>query len=307
MSEEKMMFTHSEALQLLRISWEIENVEERLKNDRKSLVDDIIQTIHEKVTFQSITILSNSGKNSGPLLYDKIKKRCVSGVGGLCYDLATFAWSLLWALGFTVQMLSATATSTRIVPNSHAIVCIYGLENESDVHLIDCGSGFATLRSISLNFPDESPIFKDSFLEYKYIRHNGKILRMHGKGDSFKHNSPPIEGLDFIQGHWRRFYFFDPDQKLHDPYKPAEDAYRKVVEGLTPFALSPRAVWFPKKRAVVVVNNKLMIENEAGELVTTVLTSDEEILKAYQVYFPQLKQDDVRLALAEWHRLQSKS
>ena len=303
MSEDKKMFTYSEALQLLQNSWEITNVEDRLKNNRKSLVDEIIQIVHEKVPFQSITILSSSDRNTKPLLNNEIKKRCVSGVGGLCYDLATFAWSLFRALGFTVQMLSATVTSTLTAPNNHAIVCIFGLENESDVHLVDCGSGFATLRSISLNFSDESPVFKDSFLEYKFTRRNGKILRMHGKGDSFKRNSPPVEGLDFIQGHWRRFIFFDPGQKLHDPYKPAEDAYRKVVEGLTPFTSSPRAVWFPKKRAVAIVNNKLMIENEAGELVTTVLTSDEEILKAYQVHFPQLKQDDVRLALAEWHRV----
>ena len=307
MSDEKKMFTYSEALQLLQNSWGVKNVEDRLKNDRKSLVDEIIQIIHEKVPFQNITILSSSDRNTRPLLHNDIRERCVSGVGGLCYDLATFVWSLFWALGFTVQMLSATSTVNCIVPNNHTIVCIYGLENESDVHLIDCASGFATLRSISLNFPDDSPIFKDSFLEYKYIRHNGKILRMHGKGDSFKRNSPPIEGLDFIQGHWRRFYFLDPDQKLYHPYKPAEDAYRAVMVSLTSFALSPRAVWFPKKRAVVIVNNKLMIENEAGELVTTVLTSDEEILKAYQVHFPQLKQDDVRLALAEWDRLQSKS
>jgi hypothetical protein len=46
-----------------------------------------------------------------------------------------------------------------------------------------------------------------------------------------------------------------------------------------------------------------MIEKEAGEMVTTVLKSDEEILKAYQDHFPQLKQDTVRRALAEWHRL----
>ena len=303
MSEEKKMFTYSEALQLIQKSWEIKSVEERLKNDRKSLVDEIIQIIHEKLPFQSITILCSSDRNNSPLLYNEIKKRCVSGVGGLCYDLATFTWSLFRALGLTVRMLSATVTVTCITPNDHTIVCIYGLENEGDVHLVDCGFGYANIRSISLNFRDESPIFKDSFLEYKYIRHDGMILRMHGKGDVIKRNSPPIEDIDFIQGHWRRFYFFDPDQKLHHPYKPPEDAYRAVVAGLTPFTSSPRAVWFPKKRAVVIVNNKLMIENEAGELVTTVLTSDEEILKAYQVHFPQLKQDDVRLALAEWHRV----
>ena len=152
MSGENNMLTYNEILQLLQNSWEIKSVEERLKNDRKSLVDEIIQIIHEKVLFQSITILSCSNRNRKPLLYDGIKKRCVGGVGGLCYDLATFTWSLFRALGLSVQMLSATVTTTLTEPNNHTIVCIYGLENESDVHLVECGCGFATLRSISLNF-----------------------------------------------------------------------------------------------------------------------------------------------------------
>lgn len=303
-SQENKMFTYKEALELLQNSWGIKHFEERLKNDRKNLVDEIVQVTHENVPFQSITVLSNSGRNNR-LFYDEIKERCVSGVGGLCYELAPFTWSLFKALGFSVQMLTSTGTSTLTAPNNHALLLIYGLESESesDVHLVDCGSGFPTFRAISLKFPDESPQFKDSFLEYKYIRLNGKILRMHGEGDMLKRNSPPIEGLDLIIGPWRRFYYFDPDQKVHDSHKPAEDACRTVDAGLTPFTSSPRAIWFPKKRAVAIVNKKLIIENEAGQLVTTVLTSDEEILKAYQVHFPQLKQDTVRLALAEWRRV----
>ena len=302
MSQENKMFTYNESLELLQNSWGIKNFEERLRNDRKNLLDEIVQVIQENVAFQSITLLSASDRNNQPS-HDEIKERCVSGIGGLCCELALFAWGLLKAVGFSVQMLSSTVTSTVTSPNNHALLLVYGLENESDVHLVDCSSGCPTFRAVSLKFRDESPIFKDSFLEYKYIRLDGKILRMNGEGDMLKRNNPPIKDLDFIIGRWRRFYCFDPDQKLFDPHKPAEDAYRAVVDGLTPFTASPRAVWFPKKRVVAIVNKKLIIENEAGKLVTTVLTSDEEILKAYQVHFPQLEQDAVRLALAEWHHV----
>jgi hypothetical protein len=53
---------------------------------------------------------------------------------------------------------------------------------------------------------------------------------------------------------------------------------------------------------VVIANTKLIVENKAGELVPTLLKSDKEILKAYEDHFPQLKQDLVERALAEWHR-----
>lgn len=298
------MFTYNEAKDLLEKSWGIKNFEERLKNDRKNLVDEIVQVIHENVAFQSISLLSDSAadRNKRPS-YEKIKERCVSGVGGLCCEMAPFTWGLFKALGFSVQMLNSTVTTTMTSLNNHAFMLIHGLENQTDVHLVDCGTGFPTFHAVSMNFSNESPVFKDSFLEYKYIRLNGLILRMHGEGDTFRINNPPKEGLDFFVGHWRRFYSFDPSQNPHNPHQPAEDAYQTVVAGLSPFTSSPRAIRFPRKHAVAIANNKLMVENEAGKLLTTVLKSDEEILKAYEVHFPQLKQETVRRALAEWHRV----
>ena len=301
---EQEMFTYDEVVDFLKNSWGVENCEERLKNDRKNLADEIVQVVHEKVAFQSISHLSSADKHKRPT-YDEIKRRCMKGIGGLCCDIAPFTWGLFKALGFSVRMVSALVTSTA--PNKHVLLLIYGLESESDVHLVDCGTGFGTFHVISLNFSKESPVFRDSFAEYKYIRLNGRILRMHGKGDFFKRSDPPKEDLDFYIGHWRRFYSFDPDEKPCDPHKPVDDVHRMVSAGLTPFASSPRAVRYPGKRAVAIFNNRFIVENESGELVTTLLESDEEILNAYRVHFPQLEQDAVRGALAGWHRVTSDS
>jgi hypothetical protein len=73
------MFTYNEAVELLQNSWAVKNVEKRLKNDRKNLVDEIVQIIHEKVAFQSVTLLSSANIHKRPT-YDEIKERCVSGV-----------------------------------------------------------------------------------------------------------------------------------------------------------------------------------------------------------------------------------
>jgi arylamine N-acetyltransferase len=234
-------------------------------------------------------------------LFWHIKLLVFLGIGGVCFEINQFTWGLLKGVGFDACLARSTVTSTVTSPENHAIVLIRGLEQDGDLYLADCGTGFPIFRTVSLDFTEESPIFKDGFLEYKYVWHEGKILRMHGKGDMVKRNNPPVEGLDFFIGRWRRFYSFVPEIKTS--FDMISDEQYKVTICLTPFTSSPRALWFPGKRAVVIANNKLMIENETGEMVTTVLKSDEDILKAYQDNFPQLKQDTVRRALAEWHRV----
>lgn len=212
----------------------------------------------------------------------------------------TFTWGLLKGVGFDAHVQRSTVTSTVTSPDNHAVVLISGLEQDGDLFVVDCGTGFPIFRSVSLDFAEESPVFKDGFLEYKFVRQEGKILRMHGKGDMIKPNNPPIEGLDFFIGRWRRFCSFD---SVLLPYRAfGEDEYQSTIYQ-TPFTSSPRALWFPGKRAVVIAGNRLIIENEAGELVPTPLKSDDEILKAYETHFPQLDQDLVRRALAEWHRV----
>ena len=210
-----------------------------------------------------------------------------------------FSWGLLKGVGFDAYCTRATVTSTVTSPDNHAIVLIKDLEQEGDLHLVDCGTGFPILRAVSLDFAEESPVFNDGFLEYKYVRHNGRILRMHGKGDMVKPNDPPVEGLDFFIGRWRRFYSFVPEMK---PLDGISNEFFKSTIYLTPFTSSPRALRFPGKRAVVIVHNKLIVENEAGELVTTIMKSDEEIFKAYRDHFPQLAQDTVKRALAVWRQ-----
>ena len=221
----------------------------------------------------------------------------------MCYGTNGLTWGLLRGLGLDAHIARSTVTSSVTAEDNHAVILIRGLEQGGDLFLVDCGSGFATFRAISLDFAEESPVFNDSFLEYKYIRHEGKILRMHGKGDLVRRNNPPVEGLDFIIGHWRRFYSFIPEIK---PGGMIDEKHFKTTVCLTPFTASPRALCFPGGRAVIIVHNKLIIENDAGELVTTVLKSDEEILEAYRHHFPQLKQDEVQRALAVW-RSSSKS
>lgn len=297
------MFSKQEAVSFLETSLGVEHVEHRLQSDRKNLLDEIIITIQGKIPFQSLTLMAvPPGERSRPNV-EAIKAECMAGIGGLCYNLNVFTWGLLKGLGYFAQLCPATCTSSVTSPNNHLLVLVHDLQNRGDVHLVECGFGFPTFRAVPLDFESESPVYVDSFLEYKYVKINDQYLRMHGKGDMIKRNDPPVEGLDFFQGHWRRFYFFS--------LRPADclDVFNETfdrcftVPRATPFDHSPRALWFPGKRAVIVVNDKLMLEGDGGVLETSILAGDEEIIQCFRRHFPQISEVIVRNAVSEWRRL----
>ena len=90
-------------------------------------------------------------------------------------------------------------------PSNHIFVHARNVERPGDAFIVDCGTGFPTFRAISLDFEKESPVYKDSFLEYKFIRHEGKVLRMHRDGNQSSRGH--LFGLEFniIDG-WYCFF-----------------------------------------------------------------------------------------------------
>ncbi|KAK7478436.1 hypothetical protein BaRGS_00030282 [Batillaria attramentaria] len=296
------MFTKQEAVEFLQMKWGVERVEERLLNDRRNLLEEVTVLIQTQVPFQSITLMATPPEQRRRPSVETIKRECMAGIGGLCYNLNVFGWGLLKALGYSVQLCPATCTSTVTSPDNHVVILLNNLENDGDLHLLEFGVGFPTFRAVSLNFEQESPVFVDSFLEYKYIRHKGQFLRMHGKGDVMKRNNPPIEGLDFIVDRWRRFYYFTirPTDNLSDFDASFDRVF--AVPCVTPFDRSPRALCFPGKRAVILVNNRLMLEHN-GELHTTVLEGDEDIVAKYRQHFPIFSEEMVCKAIKQWHEV----
>ena len=156
-------------------------------------------------------------------------------------------------------------------------------------------SFFRRFVPISLNFDQESPVYHDSYLEYKLIRHNGLILRMHGSGDIIKRNNPPIEGLDFVLGKWRRYYQFN----ITNSVRPGElNNFFQVAH--LPTTVPPLASWFPGGRTVMILRNQLKVEKEDGTFEKIMIESDEFILRYYKKYFPTIREDTVRQAYFAW-------
>ena len=102
----------------------------------------------------------------------------ISGIGGLCYSLNVANFFILKALGFDA-LLAAAAIGGR---NSHVTVYVQNVERTGDTFLAEASVGYPSFRAVCLD-REETPVFRDSFLEYKYMRRDGKLLRLHRQGD----------------------------------------------------------------------------------------------------------------------------
>jgi arylamine N-acetyltransferase len=143
---------------------------------------------------------------------DNIKVDFLNGVGGVCYNLNMSACFLLQAVGFKSSIALATCTTQVDSFNNHVVVYVEDVEKAGDKFLVEVGLGFPTFRAVSLDFETESQQVRESFQDYKYIKHGGKIMRMHNERDPTKrqtHNS--YEEMNFVIGGWKRFYYANPE------------------------------------------------------------------------------------------------
>jgi hypothetical protein len=120
---------------------------------------------------------------------------------------------------------------------------------------------------------------------------------MHGDGDLVKRNDPPIKGLDFIIGKWRRFSYFS----LEDFERKTWECFGDYFDvRFAPQNFPPRAARYPNGKATIIARKSLFVEQEDRKLKKTKLESDDEIMKAYQHYFPAIDQNLVSLAYSTW-------
>ena len=290
------MLTKTEAIEFLQNEWKLKDVERQLQNEK--FLNKLIVTAHEIVPFQMLFLRTLAFIPSEERKVPTVEV-CMSGDGGNCTFINMFMSRLLKALGYSAFVCLSIVTSHTF--NSHLIVIVKDLVNTGDLHLVDCGSGLPSFRAISLNFNEESPVYRDSFLEYKFIKLDGKVLRMHGDGDLVVRNNPPIDSLDFICGKWRRFYEFTIETLGCENL----EALGPVV-AIAKYCLpkyKPRAARFPGGKAILLnEGNILSIEQEDKTLKTVTLQSKEEALQVFKSYFPSISEDLVQQAYSTWQK-----
>lgn len=103
---------------------------------------------------------------------EEIKADILSGKGGLCYSMNVFIKLLLEALGYSVAHLTSDVNQHS---NNHLLTIAYNLKVPGDRYLVDV-AGFPTFVPVPLDFKVESPVYFFSFLRYKFLHRDGKVI-----------------------------------------------------------------------------------------------------------------------------------
>ncbi len=257
-----------DASSFVRDVFGISNVKTKLADNKFSLLCEIVRASHETIPFQSITLLSSPLQERHKPSIDEVMSEMLSSRGGLCYTLNTFMKLLLEALGYSVYHIISSVSE----PENH-IITIATFDNIK--YLVEVGCGYPTFQPIPLNFKDESIIYENSFIKYKF-----KWI-----------SEDTIERQHLFltpSANWQRFYSFCVTPKLFEELdKPMTVAYTDTKA--IPFHTSFRAVKFYKGKATVIRDGKLLVEDATHVLQETKLPSHDEILRAVQDHFPQLE------------------
>ena len=292
------MFRKSQVITFLQNEWKMKLVKQQLQDDRKKFLNKLIVTIHENVPFQLLSLRNLAQVPPAErkiASVEEIDHACMSGNGGPCAFVNVFTSRLCNFLGYSAFVCQSVVTNHTLSP--HLIVIVKDLVNAGDIHVVDCAIGLPTFRAISLNFNKESPVYHDSFLEYKFVKHDGKVLRMHGDGDVVVPKIHPTKpGLDFISGKWRRYYQFTIETlKFKNSLELGP-----VFSGQYLPVLRPRAAIFPGGKAILLDGNILSVEQDDKTLKNVILKSREEIFRAFKTHFPTIDEDLVQEAYATW-------
>uniref|UniRef100_A0A0B7AE92 arylamine N-acetyltransferase n=1 Tax=Arion vulgaris TaxID=1028688 RepID=A0A0B7AE92_9EUPU len=300
-----------------------------------SFLESVIRAHLEKQPFQSISLMVDDVKNRHRPSWEEIKSNMFLSRGGLCYWHNTFMYVLLSSLGYDVVMSHSTVPGMD--PNNHLVLIVRDLVTPGDLHLVDVGIGYYIPRPIPIDFVEESPVYKDSIMTYKFKRENDTTMILLKAAAPDRESSSLSQNIQETKleqnGHkreefkWEPFFYFDPterSQNFSDFYSCFDSFFTDVTK--LPCHTSPRAMRWSNDRFIGIVNSKLLEEKEEGKLTKTILinqdasaplikedndddkssmTDVDPVLQAYAKYFPQFPSDMVQTALKHWRAFEN--
>ena len=212
---------------------------------------------------------------------EQIKDDVFAGRGGLCYTLNTFMKLFLEALGYAAHHIAGTVIET----NGHIMTRV---DIEGNVFLVDVGCGYPTFEAVPVNFEEESVVYKQSFLVYKFTKSKETtcivdvIKRKHRTSKNWKEVITKVD-----PDGWWQFYYVDLTPRNLDFFiEPMTKVY--TTAGITPFHDSLRLVVFPDSNMFGFKDKTLLVGKDSG-VVHSTLTSDQ-VVQTVTSHFPVLKE-----------------
>ncbi|XP_077978894.1 uncharacterized protein LOC144434318 [Glandiceps talaboti] len=289
------MFTKEEAVNFTENILRVKEPLHRFEENKLQLLNAVIRAYHNTIPFQNITLLCLDPMERRAPSKIEMKEDALSTVGGICPVSNTSMKFILEALGFHVYFVPANVTH----PNNHFLFVVHDVVQEGDAYMVDVGCGYPTFEAIPLDFDNESPVYKYSFISLKLVRKDDIIERQHLRRteEHLRAGYDPVHKN--ITGTWMRFYDF---QLMPVDYSHFDVAMHEVytIPGTSPFLLSLRLVTFTNDKCTAVRDGSLLEEGEDNCLREAKFNSTEEMSKCISKICPQLPVGKIEKALKYW-------
>ena len=273
-----------------------------MKEDSLNVLNKLIRTFHFKVPFQNIGLLAKSFGTQDIPTSEEIKSDGLTGVGGLCYTNNVFFCNLLQAIGYRTQLVSGTCNPKH--PNNHIATLVNDVAELGDKYLVDVGCGYPTLQAVPLGFENESPVYKNIFLQYKFVKlGSGHYERQHLLNLG-KERLISLQSSCYSEK-WERYYDFEDVPRDLSYFKPAmtevyKDRFLRKFRALNFSDSSMAAV---KEHGWKCVDLQFKVEEEPEEII---MEEEDTIVRAASKKLPQYDSDFIERALTHWKRFLSK-
>ena len=213
----------------------------------------------------------------------------------MCCTLNLSLYMILQSLDFDVYLNFTIFNPGKNNEGNHVILLVKSVETDGDIYLLEGGAGHPVFQAIRLDFGEESHVYHESYLRYKFVKVGEKIRLLIDR--SILYLSHDSSSRLPKSGEFMPFYDFviQPTKDIEIIRMRMNGIYLDPVN--TPFHNSIRAIQFINKKMVLISNNKLALESDDGIINLTVLADDEAIVAAFNVYFPELGESCIRKAV----------
>ena len=273
----------------------VDKFDEKFSEDRLCVLEEMIVSWQDKIPFQTVTQMAvEPALRKMPSMEENVAY-ILSLQGGRCWTQNTSMHVLLTALGYDARLLIGSVFGKA---EDHAIVLVKGITNPNSNHIVDVGFGNVSPKAVCLDFDKESEVVEGVHKPYKYMKEERVYIKCnrHHEGES----APPELLVKDGWGHW---YFFKLEERTYDYLRHAigEEVYRNMNHF---FNRDLFLIIIPGIRFVFLHNSELRAETApGGEMIKTVLESDDDVIQCILTHFPSLPDDDVRKAVTVWRKI----
>ncbi|XP_041471299.1 uncharacterized protein LOC121420707 [Lytechinus variegatus] len=293
---ESLRLSSEEVSHYLRHTLGIPSAHTKLKHDRLGLLQEITLKTHFRQPFQNITNTYAIPLSERKIpSVNEIKEAMLQGQGGVCYELNIFTNRLLAALGYSVHLIGGKFMGHD---RYHVTNIVRDAEVKGQCHLVEVGASDPTFYPIPLNFGEDSPVYQDSFLVYRFKLIGQKYLQRY---HVIRQGDLDMALLDdhAHSSNWRLIseMDIDTDCDLEHFKEPMSYVFNALPRPkLKMFEEGMFAMIYKEGNMVYIKDNHCYVE-KGDSIERRVMDTMEQVLEAYGQFMPMIPQEKIRMGL----------